>query len=145
MRPGQTRALALSLSLLLAGLPFGCGSGDEKTPTTLPVTGKVTYKGEPVTKGTITFQPDDGRPATGEIQPDGTYKLSTFADKDGAVPGHHKVMIVANTADPTKIPGSSPGYVAPKDLVPKKYGSLSTSGLEKTVSKDTASYDFDLK
>jgi hypothetical protein len=98
-----------------------------------------------VTKGTVTFQPDNGRPATGEIQPDGTFSLSTFADKDGAIPGHHKVMIIANTADPTKMPGSSPGYVPPKDLVPKKYNNLGTSGLEATVSKDKASYHFELK
>jgi hypothetical protein len=144
MHSGLTRVLALCLSATLGGLVLGCGDGEDAHPATVPVQGKVTYKGEPVPKGTITFQPDGGRPAVGEIQPDGTYQLSTFGDKDGAIPGPHKVMIIANTGDPTKMP-SSPGYVVPKDLVPKKYADLKTSGLEITVSKDKTAYNFDLE
>jgi hypothetical protein len=142
MRTGPIRALALSA--LLTAPTCGCGSQSEH-PETVPVQGKVTYHGQPVPKGTITFQPDDGQTATGEIQPDGTYRLGTFAEKDGAVPGHHKVMIIANDADPTKMPGSSPGYKPPKDLVPKKYSQLETSGLEATVTKEKTAYDFELK
>jgi hypothetical protein len=143
MRIGLPRAAGTAA--LLAGLTLGCGPKEEPHPETVPVQGKVTYQGKPVTQGTITFQPDTGQPASGEIQNDGSYQLTTFAPKDGAVPGHHKVMIIANTADPTKIPGSSPGYVPPVDLVPKKYNQLGSSGLEATVSKDKPAYDFDLK
>jgi hypothetical protein len=142
MKAGPLRALALSVSL--AVWPLGCGPG-EVHPETVPVQGKVTYKGAPVPLGTITFQPDTGRPATGKIQPDGSYRLGTFAEGDGALPGHHKIMIVANDADPTKIPGSSPGYKTPKDLVPKKYGKIESSALDMTVSKDKTTYDFDLQ
>ena len=143
MQPSLAHALALSA--ILAGLTVGCGPGAEPHPETVPVQGKVTYKGQPVPRGTITFQPDAGQPATGEIQPDGSYRLGTYGQDDGAVPGHHRVMIIANTADPTKIPGSSPGYVPPKDLVPKSYGQIDTSGLTADVTKDKATYDFDLK
>ena len=143
MQPGLTRALALAA--ILSGLTGGCGPSAESHPETVPVQGKVTYKGQPVPKGTITFQPDAGQPATGEIQPDGSYRLGTFGQGDGAVPGHHRVMIIANTADPTKIPGSSPGYVEPRDLVPKSYGQIDTSGLAADVTKDKTTYDFDLK
>jgi len=142
MRSHPTRALALLA--LLAASTWGCGSKSER-PETLPVQGKVTYKGQPVPKGTVTFQSDSGQTATGEIQSDGTYKLSTFAEGDGALPGHHKVMIIANDADPTLMPGSSPGYKPPKDLVPKKYEKLETSGLQADVTKDKSSIDFDLK
>jgi hypothetical protein len=135
---------ALALSALLIGSSPGCGE-KSKFPETLPVSGKVTYKGQPVTKGTVTFQPDKGQAATGAIEPDGTYRLSTFAEKDGALPGHHKVMIIANDADPTLMPGSSPGYKPPKDLIPKKYGALETSGLEAVVSKDKPTLDFNLE
>lgn len=135
---------ALALSALLIGSSPGCVE-ESKFPETLPVSGKVTYNGQPVTKGTVTFESDKGQAATGEIQPDGTYRLSTFADKDGAVPGHHKVMIIANDADPTLMPGSSPGYKPPKGLIPKKYGALETSGLDADVSKDKPTLDFDLK
>ena len=142
MRPGLTPALAMSALLVATNL--GCGVKPEH-PETVPVQGKVTYMGQAVTKGTVTFQSDGGQAATGEIQSDGTYRLSTFAEKDGALPGHHNVMIIANDADPTLMPGSSPGYKPPKDLVPKKYNQLETSGLEAVVSKDKPSYDFDLK
>jgi hypothetical protein len=141
MDKGPTHALAIFCSAILVG----CGPGEDPRPETIPVQGKVTYQNQPVPKGTITFQPAGGQAAVGEIQPDGSYSLSTFGEKDGAVPGAHKVMIVANTGDPTKMP-SSPGYVVPKDLVPKKYSSVLTSGLQADVSKDkTTPYDFDLK
>jgi hypothetical protein len=143
MYNGLMRVLVPCVAAALVGLSGGCAT-DDPHPATVPVEGKVTYQGQPVPKGTITFQPDGGRPGVGEIQPDGTYRLSTFGDKDGAVPGTHKVMILANTGDPTKMP-SSPGYVAPKDLIPKKYSDLTTSGLEVTVSKDKKAYDIDLK
>jgi hypothetical protein len=98
-----------------------------------------------VPKGTVTFQRDQGQPATGEFKEDRTYQPSTFAQGDGALPGHHRVFIVANTADPTKMPGSSPGWTPPKDLVPKKYNAAGTSGLEATVSADKSDIDFDLQ
>jgi hypothetical protein len=128
----------------LASMAFGCGSSEPPTPPTIPVRGKVTYQGQPVPKGTVTYQPASGRPASGEIQPDGTYQLSTFGSKDGAVAGTYKIIIIANSGDPSKMP-STPGYVPPKDLVPKKYSSLDTSGLEMIVSADRTSYDLDLK
>ena len=142
MRFGRIRRLATSAVLL--GLIGGCGAKSDH-PETLSVSGKVTYKGQPVTKGTVSFMADAGQTATGPIQPDGAYRLGTFAEGDGAVAGHHKVMIIADDSDPTLMPGSSPGYKAPKDLIPKKYSKLETSGLETTVSKETKSYDFDLK
>ncbi len=142
MRLDWTRAAALAATFLVTA--WGCGSPSEH-PETVPVQGKVSYKGAPVPKGTISFQSDGGEVAIGEIQPDGTYKLSTFAEEDGAVPGHAKVSVVANTGDPNMMPGSSPGYTPPKDLVPKKYNKPETSGLEANVTKGGPPVDFDLK
>jgi len=136
--------LAGVLATLFLAVHSGCGSKSE-FPATVPVSGKVTYKGQPVAKGTVTFQPEGGQPATGALQPDGTFTLSTFAERDGALPGHHKVMIIANDSDPTLMPGSSPGYKPPKDLVPKKYAKLDTSGLSADVAKGNPPFEFDLK
>lgn len=141
MRPSLLRIPA-SCAILLSVI-VGCESKSGQ-PATLPVQGKVTYKGQPVPKGTVTFQSDDGHTATGTIQSDGSYRLSTFGENDGAIPGHHRVMIIANDADPTLMPGSSPGYKPPKDLVPAKFNKLETSGLEAVVSKEKPSIDFDL-
>lgn len=136
--------LLVAIGLPLIGLAPGCGGGSQ-FPETVPVSGKVTYKGEPVPKGTVTFLSDKGQPATGAIQPDGTYTLSTFAEKDGALPGHHQVQVIANDGDPTMMPGSSPGYKPPRDLVPKKYNNPATSGLTADVARGKPTIDFDLK
>jgi hypothetical protein len=66
----------------------------------------VTYKGEPVKYGTVSFVPDaskgtDGPIAMGNIKDDGTYILSTSDPGDGALVGHHKVSIVG--LDPTPV------------------------------------------
>jgi hypothetical protein len=135
---------ATTIAALLIGATSGCTETIDR-PKTVPVQGKVTYKGEAVPKGSITFQPDQGQPSVADIQPDGTYRLSTFGQGDGAVPGHYRVFVIANTADPTKMPGSSPGWTPPKDLVPPKYNKAETSGLETTVNEDKKEYNFDLQ
>lgn len=136
--------LAPVMAALLIGPIAGCSESLDR-PKTFPVAGKVTYKGQPVPKGTITFQPDQGQASVGEIQPDGAYRLSTFGEGDGAVPGHYRVYVISNTADPNLMPGSSPGWKPPKDLVPAKYGKAETSGLETTVSEDKKEYNFELQ
>jgi hypothetical protein len=135
---------AVTVAALLIGTTSGCTETIER-PKTVPVHGKVTYNGQPVPKGTVTFQHDQGQAAVGEIKDDGTYQLTTFAQGDGALPGHHKVFIISNTADPTKMPGSSPGWTPPKDLIPKKYNSMQTSGLEATVSDGKTDINFELQ
>jgi hypothetical protein len=62
------------------------------------VSGKVTYKGEPVKNGTVFFKPDEakgtvGPAAVGSITSNGTYVMSTESVGDGAIVGHHKVGI----------------------------------------------------
>ena len=54
----------------------------------------MTYKGQPLTMGIVTFEPDGyGRMATGKLQSDGTFILSTLKDGDGAAVGHHRVFV----------------------------------------------------
>jgi len=88
--------------------------------------GKVTYKGQPVQKGTVFFMPDEekgtvGPSAMGGIAADGSYVLSTDESGDGAILGSHKVGITGFDPDPvssgvaTPDPESSPeGYMDAK-------------------------------
>lgn len=80
---------ALSALVVLSA----CG----RSPTPVyPVQGKVTYNGEVLTTGSVSFIPvAGGPPAEGHIQPDGSYILTTFKKGDGAVPGEHQVMVSA--------------------------------------------------
>jgi hypothetical protein len=93
--------------LLIAALALtGCGSNNGLSLGR--VQGKVTYKGEPLKFGTVSFVPDtskgnSGPIAMGNIKDDGSYVLSTSDAGDGAVVGHHKISVVG--LDPTPIPG----------------------------------------
>jgi hypothetical protein len=87
---------------------IGCGSSQGVMVGNLvPVKGTVTYKGKLVTKGTVFVEPEAGRPAQGEIQPDGTYVLSTTKPGDGVIAGTHKVTLgIPKSIAPTRRPKS---------------------------------------
>jgi hypothetical protein len=114
---------------------WGCGPpGKGTAPSLIPVKGKVTYKGQPLTKGLIRFEPTDyGREASGDIHPDGTFVLSTHKDGDGVVAGHHRVAV------------NGTGIKSPKDAFAKKYGGTTSSGLTADVDTEHTEFTFDLK
>jgi hypothetical protein len=124
------------LTALLFVAAWGCGSigSSEQLPTLIPVTGKVTYKGRPVTKGLIRFEPEGyGRPARGQLQSDGSYVLTTTKAGDGAVAGAHRVTIAASDKS------------LANDRAFRKYGSPSTSKLTAEVDSDHTEHNFDLQ
>lgn len=129
-------------ALVLAWSGGGCArkTGME----TAPVVGKVTYRGKPVPTGTVMFTPEEGPAATGNIAPDGTYRLTTYREGDGAVIGRHKVTITALQDMGNVLPEQrSP---TPPPLVPVKYLSAETSGLTAEVKPNvTNTIDFHLK
>jgi hypothetical protein len=81
----------ITFSLLLLAL-LGCGGANQLE--TAPVSGRVTLDGKPLERGTVTFLPERGRVATGEIQTDGTFTLGTYSERDGAIVGRHRVAVV---------------------------------------------------
>lgn len=93
----------------------GCGGSDKGQ-----VHGKVTFEGQPVTGGSVTFAPlaGSGHPATGRITPDGSFVLSTDANEDGAMIGRHQVVYSApsalsETPDPS-VPASPYAGLVPR-------------------------------
>jgi len=93
MRAAYHLSLVLVVGFCLMAFLPGCGRDGFGTA---PVKGKITYKGKPLTTGTILFKPEGDKPsATGEIQPDGTYVLTTYSGDDGAVLGKHDILITA--------------------------------------------------
>jgi hypothetical protein len=78
--------------LVLLGLA-GCGSD-----RTYPVRGQLLYDyGRPIQElsgSTITFtSPKLGKSATGTIEGDGSFRLTTLRPNDGAYPGTYQVVI----------------------------------------------------
>jgi hypothetical protein len=104
-------------TLLTAALGLtGCGSDNGLSLGR--VQGKVTFKGDPLKYGTVSFVPDSskgtsGPIAMGNIKDDGTYILSTSDAGDGAVVGHHKISVVG--LDPTPITREKPVPTAEED------------------------------
>jgi hypothetical protein len=86
-----TRLPWLCLILFTCVIP-GCGDG---RPQRVPVSGQVRIDGQPLKSGGIRFFPDDGRPSTGTIGPDGRFSLSTFEAHDGCTLGNHRVAVIS--------------------------------------------------
>ena len=138
----------VGLSVLLAG----CG-GVTARPKVVPVSGKVTQKGKPLTAGDVEFTPvggaeGGGHIATGQIESDGTYRLTTFNTGDGAVLGPHKVtVVVRSTADMRKmneLGGGKIAYKLPPSLLPPKYSKVESTPLKYTVEDKDNTINIDL-
>jgi hypothetical protein len=124
--------IRICLMLATVVVLAGCSAGDQ-FPTE-KVSGKITYKNQPVTTGTVVFVPNGDMPsATGEIKPDGTYELTTYEENDGAVIGTHQIMVTAVEDMANKLPEERSG--TPRSLVPQKYSNYSTSGLTAEVKE----------
>jgi hypothetical protein len=80
----------------------GCSSDDGRLPV-VPVTGSVTYKGQPVADAQVIFlNRENNRPAaTANTGVDGSFRLSTYEEGDGATPGNYWVTV-------SKLKGAAP-------------------------------------
>ncbi len=153
------RGLALLTTFLAAMGVFassGCGD-DTGLAKRYSVSGKVTYKSQPVEKATISFVPTtrEGRAAAGQVE-NGHYTLTTLAPGDGAIPGKYKVIVTAVEIDNTEMKAIAKGgqfhhdkafakaNQNAKQLVPSKYGLADTSGLEREVQAQSNNFDFEL-
>ncbi|WP_196782267.1 hypothetical protein [Bremerella volcania] len=132
-----------SASLMLCSGCFG-----EKGLETAPVTGVVTYNGKPLPYGRVSFRPQAGSPATGEIQSDGSFSLSTYGNGDGAIVGKHQIAVTATEADAGTMAETAANteMAVPKSMIPKKYTSFSTSELTaEVVSNGDNQFTLELK
>ncbi len=140
----NTAAMSFCCCLLLAG----CGGG-------LPmgqVTGKVTLDGNPVTSGVVHFVPKKGPAATGPLDENGQYRLTTPGKGLGAVMGTHTIYLTP-TSDEAHMEGFSQadyesGKLAPEEppqpFLPNRYLNLSSSGLQREVAAGSQEHDFQL-
>jgi hypothetical protein len=145
----------LSLALL-TGLLGGCGDG---RPVRVPVSGRITYAGQPLETGFIYFWPERGVQAHGQIQSDGTFTLGTYERQDGAMPGSYTVTIestriVANAPKfdslEEELAAAEQGQTGPRGrptlehLIPPRYADRARSGLTATVEAEGGTIHFDL-
>jgi hypothetical protein len=111
----------------------GCSDG---LPPRIPVSGKVTIDGRPVTFGSVRFVPaDGGRQATAQIGKDGSFTLTAYTTGDGCVPGTHRVAVYSF---------EEVNEVSGRYFVPKKYSVANSSGLSYTINEPTDSLKIEL-
>jgi hypothetical protein len=137
---GSCPCIVAALSLALVSiLSAGCGSGD--TLARYRVTGKVTYRGQPVEQGEITFEdPAAGQVNSSPLGSGGSYALELPA-------GEFRVSVAPPLIE-TKGTGDSPPDKVPDPAVkniPKKYWRQESSGLTAQVAKDKRTFEFELQ
>lgn len=129
----------------------GCGDGKLKT---YPVTGTVTYKGEPLEGATVGFTPKtegEGHGGFAITNDKGFYQLQTTRGhvNAGTTPGEYYVTIIK--VKMVKTGRFTPGYGGERieeeeavSLIPEKYCS-GAGGLTATVVKGKNEFNFDLE
>lgn len=125
----RLRALSAPRLLIACCLALVMGCAAAKT---LPVNGRVEFEDKSdvsALEGYIVSFESVEQKVGGEgiVQKDGTFKISTFGDYDGAVPGKHKVAINPPQPEPDTVP--------PKPVIDKIYFDPATTPIEKDVTK----------
>jgi hypothetical protein len=122
----------------LVALP-SCNKGTHKV---YPVQGRVIFKDtkQPLTAGIVEFESHAENEklrinARGAIETDGTFRLTTFEDNDGAVLGPHRVVVIP------PIEGQQL-QKTPKLLVDARFMDYDKSGLRATVTTNPEENQF---
>jgi hypothetical protein len=130
--------VAITVLALTLGVLEGCGPPRKLTAA---MSGRVTFKGQPLMRGRIIFMHKSGQSASGEIGADGRYKLN-------APVGFCYVAVSCHEAPPANITPEKlvPGVFNTKSLIPERYEDYTKSGLSFNVQEGISnSADWSLK
>ena len=128
MTKSQTRMTMTWSIAVAAAVVIGCGGSGQDVAI---VRGSVHYDGQPLTKGAVMFQASSGRLGRGDIQPDGSFEISTYGVGDGAIVGSSRIAVVCARIDGDP---RSAGGATKKWLIPESFGNVGTSRLQCDVN-----------
>lgn len=144
---------------LLVAVVVGCGPRVDR----YPVEGVITLDGKPVKGASVTFVPQaSGHPGVAITGDDGAFRLQELRGHDGVVPGKYRVAVflaewskVKTVAVPfgPESGGATPGTIEMiegkpmllKHIVPERYGTADTSGLNAEITGPTKGLTFALR
>ena len=91
---------SISLTILIVFSITGC---NQDKPKLVRVSGKITFKGQPLTAGSINFHPASTNTFTKDnpssiLQEDGSFNMKTFPYGDGVSPGDYKITLAPQLA-----------------------------------------------
>lgn len=127
MKDSTSLIVSITLTTVFMTVSSGCGSSHQRDVAR--VSGTVQCDGTPLTSGVVIFTPievesaenlteqDFAKGARGEIQPDGTYKLSTYSEDDGAVVGVHEVRVMQLDPEDDDAPVENGGYACSREVL----------------------------
>jgi hypothetical protein len=122
------RRYAATLLAVLGFAAAGCGSADPNEARPVSAAGTITYQGKPLAQGQVQFVPEKGRAASGTIE-NGRFVMTTFNEGDGAIPGLHKVGVIAVEQIPSGKGKGKDSDPDSRDLIPPRYGNPHSSGI----------------
>jgi hypothetical protein len=99
-----------------------------------------------VPQGLVHYIPKspDGRQASGRLQPDGSFVLTTFQNGDGVMPGEYDIVVSAYSAraelSREQVEAARGNVPKPGLIVPEKYTEPATSGLSDTVDSNHSGF-----
>jgi len=129
IRDTLTSGLRVAGCALLAWTALGC------EPQVGQVSGKVTYRGQPLRSGSVLFVNAEGKEVgRSAIAADGRYVMTDVPA------GSVKVAVESHGHVPPGL-GGPPGDYVP---IPPRYKKAETSGLEYTVTRGSQTFNLDL-
>lgn len=159
----MNRSACWTMLALLFGSLMVMGCGERSPMPTVPVSGTVTYDGQPVAGAEVVFMTEGApRAAGGRTDAQGMYRLMTFKENDGAIVGTHTVTISKSEEDLSGMDAASPdadygaamaavasggpSTTGMRGGIPAKYGDPKTSDLTAVVTDDGPKViDFELE
>ncbi len=137
----------LGLMFLWALMLTGCGRGRERT---YPVSGTVRIDGQALAGCMVMFRPEQGPMASGWLDDEGRFDLTTYRLRDGAVAGRHQVSLAPPETqfdmsdDEIEFLQDTSTLRRPPPF-PAKYLSVATSDLTAEVQAGSNAFEFDLE
>jgi hypothetical protein len=124
------------LGLTAALMTGGCAKEDAARAPVFPVHGQVSFKGQPTPGAFVVFHPvedagDEPIRPTGQVEPDGSFSLTTYDKGDGAPPGEYSV-----TVEWRKLVTKGEEAEAGPNVLPDLYSKPETTPLKVTVAEE---------
>ena len=131
-----------AVGVMCTSLVTGCGK-PAGLPNMVPIRGTVSYDGSMLTEGTVIYAPiaSEGRQARGTIQPNGSFRLTTLREHDGAQHGEYKIVVIALEPHPGEPPSreeveAAGGRINRGYVIPERYTSAARTTLTDSVNAD---------